>query len=1226
MKNKSNISILNLEEAKKILPKESDYYKYTKNEDGYENFFIYVDGDYEIENLDLDNIGDYFETKNKHIIAIIVNGNLKVQNIYNDETDGSCGIVTLGNLTAQNIVVGGQEIYVGGHLTVTDLYWGDYNHGSLQVVGKMDVNVLVDTDYSLPKDLYTQKTFDDERGKINYRFSDEIDEVYELDILKVFFNKAVLEEEDDLDEDEIYGWGSLLSRDSVLEKLEAKEKVLLTVFDDEAYINGLATDDDDDNQQEQFDNQPPFKKDKVTILDIEYEVLRINEGLAYYENLYWGIETDKEEIGSFGYIDPESYFLLHKNPLKVKNLDVEAITDAAYDIDLQVAGLVFMSDIQVENQLIAQDLDTGPSFMCLGNITAKNIALFGNTYYVAGNMQCECLFGFYNHGSLYVSGTLQAVVIIADDFSLSASTVLTWALIEESDWRVRTTIDAVLDGELTGQKIVATLTQTHHYEEVLLNEMLNRADENGYSNYYSALLDYFEQGKTVFDYEKMQLAITARIQFLKESVSTLWHHPYLMSHESWAEDDYDIMLKPNEYISITLVNTYGKFTQQLFVDKDNEMSSFLYYKDDDDNDIATYGLETDSKDILGFMIAFTAQEAIQSFIDEVSNKPDLSNAEEVQYNDQSFKLISVKEATQLTKEIKFIDGSLYYDFENDKNFFETPQGKKGVFLYKDEECAFENFNLLHTIDAHENLHVLAVIFTKNVDIENAITSLSDTSAPALIALEDFSALFNLFEKGLHYIQGDFESHTIICKGNEGALLIKGDTNAYFMYTEAMKICATSIDNVSAVISAQYFNPLVYHLMDTMINGVLQQKWYPCPNTNRLSHLAYDNWILATDDSEVLIWKDTEGTMMYQEFLDGNYIIDDDLAESNDYEEEEEEDESYFDSVFNDAFFTKEKMFFKHFHNHATEIVCERIEESGNRYDILCVMNHIHYFNLRYIQINNGENHVITAEFYKDKERNELESDFRYETQLGAYPLRRAIMYAAFMAKSIFENRDKDAFYLNQEIIQTTTSNETTMFRLKLTPQLGFGEADASKVKELQNKYGFSEEYATFLETQNGFNSVIVDNESNVENTDYVTKTNESVEDFYQDVAFLYGIGDNLEHYYDLEHEIEVNIFSKHFFIIGRDAGGNEFVEILHGKYKGYIGCIDHDMYAGNETLDEFIEDMDLEGFEEGSLKKQCNMLVDEDLGLMVLHAKNMNDFILNKLFVNSNGNTYAKEM
>lgn len=74
---------------------------------------------------------------------------MKAGNIYNNETDGSTGLVVMGNLTANNIVVGGQELFVAGDLAVNELFWGDYNHGELQVRGSIQAKVFINTDYGV---------------------------------------------------------------------------------------------------------------------------------------------------------------------------------------------------------------------------------------------------------------------------------------------------------------------------------------------------------------------------------------------------------------------------------------------------------------------------------------------------------------------------------------------------------------------------------------------------------------------------------------------------------------------------------------------------------------------------------------------------------------------------------------------------------------------------------------------------------------------------------------------------------------------------------------------------------------------------------------------------------------------------------------------------------------------------------------------------------------------
>jgi len=80
-------------------------------------------------------------------LLILVEGDLAVDgHIYSQDTDGACGLVVLGNLSARNMVVGGQEIYVTGDLAVAELCWGDYNHGTLKVQGNASAAVLADTE------------------------------------------------------------------------------------------------------------------------------------------------------------------------------------------------------------------------------------------------------------------------------------------------------------------------------------------------------------------------------------------------------------------------------------------------------------------------------------------------------------------------------------------------------------------------------------------------------------------------------------------------------------------------------------------------------------------------------------------------------------------------------------------------------------------------------------------------------------------------------------------------------------------------------------------------------------------------------------------------------------------------------------------------------------------------------------------------------------------------
>lgn len=126
--------------------------------------FLYYDGHTTLDAIDLDD-PNYF--------AIVVNGNLTVTgNIMNEETDGACSLIVLGNLKAKNVVVGGQLLYITGYVKVEEVLMGIYNHGEFYSQGYVWCPAIIADDYHFH--------FSDYAGVKALDFSDEDD----LDIIK----------------------------------------------------------------------------------------------------------------------------------------------------------------------------------------------------------------------------------------------------------------------------------------------------------------------------------------------------------------------------------------------------------------------------------------------------------------------------------------------------------------------------------------------------------------------------------------------------------------------------------------------------------------------------------------------------------------------------------------------------------------------------------------------------------------------------------------------------------------------------------------------------------------------------------------------------------------------------------------------------------------------------------------------------------------------------------
>lgn len=154
-----------------------------------------------------------------HVFLIVVQGDMTVEKyIYNEDTDGAAGLIVLGNLHAGNMLVGGQEIYVTGALTVDEVFWGDYNHGDLHVRGDASATAFVETeDYSVKIEGQTHfihhlDQYGSEAGDLASATGSPYQGLNEQLVRKLFVSEFILSDED----------GTTLVRDeSILARLEA---------------------------------------------------------------------------------------------------------------------------------------------------------------------------------------------------------------------------------------------------------------------------------------------------------------------------------------------------------------------------------------------------------------------------------------------------------------------------------------------------------------------------------------------------------------------------------------------------------------------------------------------------------------------------------------------------------------------------------------------------------------------------------------------------------------------------------------------------------------------------------------------------------------------------------------------------------------------------------------------------------------------------------------------
>lgn len=162
-----------------------------------------------------------------------------------------------------------------------------------------------------------------------------------------------------------------------------------------------------------------------------------------------------------------------------------------------------------------------------------------------------------------------------------------------------------------------------------------------------------------------------------------------------------------------------------------------------------------------------------------------------------------------------------------------------------------------------------------------------------------------------------------------------------------------------------------------------------------------------------------------------------------------------------------------------------------------------------------------------------------------------------------------------------------------------------RVREFQEKIGFSNAYCEFLTTQNGFSLLALEQASN---HSMFLCANDATHEGRANLRELYSFRANDPHY-DLEEQQADNLFASHFLLIGSDPAGNPFVEILIGQHKGKIGSLDHDLFICASDLSELFTNLDIAHLTTASSAQQADALCDPAQGLVWFHAPGMKEFI-----------------
>jgi len=127
-----------------LLPATSHYRAYARE---YDPWVLLHEGDLTLESLQLD-FGDEADNDERNFACVVVNGSLEVKTwVCNDDEDGALGLFVRHDMSAANVVTGGQELFVAGDLDVAEVLWGTYNHGEYKVGGVLRAGLVIQDDF-----------------------------------------------------------------------------------------------------------------------------------------------------------------------------------------------------------------------------------------------------------------------------------------------------------------------------------------------------------------------------------------------------------------------------------------------------------------------------------------------------------------------------------------------------------------------------------------------------------------------------------------------------------------------------------------------------------------------------------------------------------------------------------------------------------------------------------------------------------------------------------------------------------------------------------------------------------------------------------------------------------------------------------------------------------------------------------------------------------------------
>jgi hypothetical protein len=342
------------------------------------------------------------------------------------------------------------------------------------------------------------------------------------------------------------------------------------------------------------EEKKPFENMKFS--GVEFKVINRQEAHEIIGNLTdfkdQKIYNVFEDTWRFPDYEDNAIFLLAEGDVEMDSFEMDYSTEEHSDVF--ILGFIFKGNLVVNKVISSFDTDNSPALIVLGKTTTINITLFGSVHYLGGGVQCDALFGEYNHGELFVKGESSAWLIYSDDMSMHFESFNNVQAVISANRPDVTICSRLSTGDGETIMIESYFPSTHKLSDIVNDLYIEQSTdydrETLTSDYYEKV---FKEGLSLIDHDKEDryLYTNFRTEFAVMIQTLLDNEVTIKDGSLYVEDgitkySFVKFLHEEEHycqIAATIGNGFDIRMRALWSVETKEITLLLEYLDEEEN-------------------------------------------------------------------------------------------------------------------------------------------------------------------------------------------------------------------------------------------------------------------------------------------------------------------------------------------------------------------------------------------------------------------------------------------------------------------------------------------------------------------------------------------------------------------------------------------------------------------------------------------------------------------